>query len=282
MSLILGQYGMYFLKNKQLQVEVLDPIEDQSKFGVRYCTGGYIYQVTDKQLGALLSGPTYPDSFNWFDGQGIPDAFNWAPLRSAQKDDSEVLIIGVGLCDLQRKQVKSFCEWQVEVQSTQLSFTTQQSFENYAFQLIRTLTLQERSIRSHTLITNHGAGFIPISWFPHPFFPQPLKTAELCYFNIPVQLKTANQGYELGANGFIRRKAWPEQKGFYLALEQQAQQPLSILQRHDDLGLMGATCSYVPSYLPIWGNQHTFSWEPFLQTLVAPTQTTSWWIDYHF
>lgn len=273
---------MYCLANSSLQIEILDPITDRNKFGVRYCTGGYIYQVSDLKHGHLLSGPTYPDSFNWFDGQGIPDAFNWMPLRSPQKNDSEVLIIGVGLCDLLAKQVTQFCDWQIEEQPYELRFTTEQSFDAYALQLIRTLTLNGRSLRSHTQLTNRGAAFILISWFPHPFYPQPQRTAELCHFNIPFQLPAGNLGYELAANSFIQRKAQAQQQGFYLPLNHQAQQPLTILQRHDQLGLIGANCSYVPSYFPIWGNQHCFSWEPFFQTIIAPQHSSSWWLDYHF
>lgn len=273
---------MYCLKNASLQVEVLDPLADQDKFGVRYCTGGYIYQVTDPTWGKLLSGPTYPDSFNWFDGQGIPDAFNWAPLRTAQNNDSEVLIIGIGLCNLLNNQVKTFCDWQVEAASEQLKFTTEQVFAEHALQLIRTLSLKGRTLRSHTQLTNQGASFIPISWFPHPFYPQPKKSAELCLFNLPMQLSSENPGYEFAANGFIQRKNEPDQKGFYLPLTHQAQQALSILQRHDQLGLIGASCSYLPSYFPIWGNRNTFSWEPFFQNIAAPGQSLSWWIDYHF
>ena len=273
---------MLLLGNNKLSVELLDPRADQTKFGVRYCTGGYIYQIVDSKLGTLLSGPTYPESFNWFDGQGIPDAFNWAPLRSSQKDDREVLIVGIGLCDLQTKQVKQFCDWQLEQDANQVRFTTQQAFENYALQLVRTVSLQERTVRSHTTISNQGSEFIPITWFPHPFYPQPQNTKELCLLNIPFTLPSDHEGYEQAESGFIQRKAWPEQKGFYLPIEHQAQQALTILQRHDQLGLVGATCSYVPDYFPIWGNQNTFSWEPFFQHIVAPTKAVSWWIDYHF
>lgn len=273
---------MYLLNNSNLQIEVLDPLADRDKFGVRYCTGGYIYQVSDFKHGRLLSGPTYPKSFNWFDGQGIPDAFNWTPLRAPHKNDSEVLVIGVGLCDLLAKQVTRFCDWQLEENPYKLRFTTEQSFESYAFQLIRTLSLNGRRLRSHTQITNLGTAFIPISWFPHPFFPQPQQSAELCQFNLPVQLKADQLGYELAASGFIQRKTQPEQQGFYLAVDHQAHQPLTILQRHDQLGLISAACSYVPSYLPIWGNQLSFSWEPFFQTIIAPQQSTSWWVDYQF
>ena len=58
--------------------------------------------------------------------------------------------------------------------------------------------------------------------------------------------------------------------------------PLSVLQKHPVLGLVGGTTSYVPSFFPIWGNQNTFSWEPFFERTLAPNQSTSWWIDYDF
>src|SRR5262245_49107041 len=92
---------MYTLTNESLEVSILDPLADQERFGTRYCTGGYIFQIEDRRHGALLSGPTYPDSFNWFDGQGIPDAFNLSPLREPATSDPAALIIGIGVCDLQ-------------------------------------------------------------------------------------------------------------------------------------------------------------------------------------
>ena len=82
---------MLSLGNRELEVTVLDPVADRDRFGVRYCTGGYIYQITDARVGELMSGPTFPDSFNWFDGQGIPDAFHLSPLREPNSADPRVL-----------------------------------------------------------------------------------------------------------------------------------------------------------------------------------------------
>jgi len=49
---------MYSIANASLTVSILDPIADQGRFGTRYCTGGYIFEVIDCQHGPLMSGPT--------------------------------------------------------------------------------------------------------------------------------------------------------------------------------------------------------------------------------
>ena len=85
---------MHTLENEELSVSILDPLADHERFGTRYCTGGYIFQVKNSRLGNLLSGPTYPDDFNVFDGQGIPDSFSHNPLRQ-QASDQEALVIGI-------------------------------------------------------------------------------------------------------------------------------------------------------------------------------------------
>ncbi len=54
------------------------------------------------------------------------------------------------------------------------------------------------------------------------------------------------------------------------------------LQRHPTLGLVVATCSYTPSYFPIWGNRNTFSFEPYLARTVAPGAESTWSIVYDF
>jgi hypothetical protein len=271
---------MYTLANEELTVEILDPRADQDRFGTRYCTGGYIFQVIDARHGPLLTGPTYPDSFNWFDGQGIPDAFNLHPLRAPNATDSQALIIGVGICNLQQNQVQAFCEWEVEPTQAAVTMRTTQAFHGFALALERTVTLSGRTINSTTRLHNTGQSPIPISWFPHPFFPQP-ESPDLFRVNVPVQMPE-NPGYALGENGFVRRNEWPAQRGYYQALDHQAQAPLVVLQRHPVLGLVAATCSYIPTFFPIWGNQYTFSWEPFFERTVASGQAADWGIAYDF
>jgi hypothetical protein len=271
---------MHTLTSETLEVLILDPVADRERFGPRYCTGGYIFQIIDRHHGPLLAGPTYPDSFNWFDGQGIPDAFNLSPLREPADPGATALMIGIGICDLQTPEVAEFCDWEVQQRPAAISMRTAQAFQRFALELERTVALYQRTLRSTTRLKNTGGLPIPIRWFPHPFFPQP-ETGELCRLNIPVHMP-ANASYELGAGGFIQRKGWPWPDDRFQVLDHGAQASLVVLQKHPRLGLVAATCSYVPSFFPIWGNRQTFSWEPFLEQTIGTGQELTWWIDYDF
>jgi hypothetical protein len=270
---------MFSLANGALEVQILDPVADRGRFGVRYCTGGYIFQVRDPRHRDLLSGPTYPESFNWFDGQGIPDAFNLGPLNS-NKTLGEALVIGIGVCDMRGRTVTSFCDWTVERDASSAVFTTRQSYEDFSLTLARSVLLHERTIRSHTVLANVGKAPIPMRWFPHPFYPQ-TTTDELLWVNVPLRWRDAN-GYTQARSGFIARAGWPWNEGKYLPLDHDATAPLVLLQRHPMLGIVTAACSYVPDFFPIWGNAVTFSWEPFLERTIAPGAQLTWWIDYTF
>ena len=271
---------MYRLTNQNLEVTILDPVADRDRLGVRYCTGGYIFQVTDAQLGPLLSGPTYPDSFNWFDGQGIPDAFNLGPLHDPDGADPLALVLGVGVCDLHAREVNTFCTWEVSQEGNAITFRTEHSFHGYDIKLERTVKLTGRTVRSWTRIHNGGATPIPMRWFPHPFYPQP-DGDDLIKLNLPVAA-IEHEAYSLGDSGFIGRTGWPWDRGHYLPLDFAPESPLVVLQRHPILGLAAAICSYAPTYFPIWGNPNTFSWEPFLERTVGMGQSVTWWIDYEF
>lgn len=273
---------MHALNNGLLEVEVLDPERDQERFGTRYCTGGYIFQVTDVKRGPLTSGATYPDSFNVFDGQGMPDAFNMNPLRHPKEPDAPALVIGIGQCDLAANKVLEFCRWEVAVEEAQVRMTTNQSYESYGLELERVVAVLGRTVRSRIRLTVTGRAQVPMRWFPHPFFPQP-ETDELCWLNAPVRIPPDHEGFVLGANGFIGRRAWPWTKqGYYLPLDHEARSNLVVLQRHPVVGLVTGTCSYAPASFPIWGNERTFSWEPYLEHTVGAGQTLEWQIDYSF
>lgn len=271
---------MYTLANDELEVAILDPVADQGRFGVRYCTGGYIFQVTDSRVGELLAGPTFPDSFNWFDGQGIPDAFHLSPLRNPLSPSLLAMIPGIGLCNLDDKTIVEPCAWAIEQTGSALTFRTTHQHENMTLTLERTVTLTARTIRSATRLGLQGTGIYALRWYPHPFYPHP-EGDELIKVNLPVAPITS-EAYELGENGFIRRRGWPWTQGYFLPLDHTPNANLVVLEKHPKLGLIAGVCSYVPTFFPIWGNGQTFSWEPYLERTLGSGQQCDWWIDYEF
>ena len=55
-----------------------------------------------------------------------------------------------------------------------------------------------------------------------------------------------------------------------------------FLQKHPKVSLVAATCSYKPIWMPIWGNRYTFSFEPYLEQLVATGDEYNWSITFDF
>ncbi len=269
---------MITLEGAGLKVMVLDPVVDEAKLGTRYCTGGFIYQVEDARLGALLAGPTYPDSYNLFDGQGAPDAFQ--PHLGSERG-SLTLGIGIGVIDTAAGVTVSRCAWTIERASASIRFVTRQQHEAWGLELERTLVLAGRTLREETRLANTGKAFVPFQWYPHPFYPL-VDSGECCRFSVPVTLPE-NPGYALGSSGFIRMKDLPwDQRGHFQLLGHPGSHPLAIVQRHPAAGLVAAWTDYVPGRLPIWGNRCTFSFEPYYERVLGPGAEARWSISYAF
>jgi hypothetical protein len=288
---------MLTLANDQLVVSILDPNEDQVRLGSRYVVGGYIYEVSDRRVGVITSGPEYPESPfpPVFDGQGLPEAFPtflWEGVEAAAPNTrptpgSEMLIIGVGQArsttpELFRKMpVDRWCPWQIEQSAGALAMKTSQAFRGWALDLTRDVTLEHRTIVSRTKIANVGNDPLHFHWFAHPFFPNPWD--ECCKFNLPISC-ALNPGYELHDNGWLYVKtdhAW-DLVGHFQSLPFESTERMVAFQRHPRLGILTATASFTPSWLPIWGNRNTFSFEPYLELNVAPGSESTWWMTYDF
>jgi hypothetical protein len=89
----------------------------------------------------------------------------------------------------------------------------------------------------------------------------------------------------MGKDGFIHRKPdfdWAR-SGCFLALDfTPSTIGLTIIQKHDLVGEVSAVTDYDPSFLPIWGNNNTFSFEPYLERVVSPGDSSGWEIAYTF
>jgi hypothetical protein len=275
---------------------VLHPATDRDKLltpegHFRYNHGGYIWQVSDDRVGDLLTGPkglpTPPDAIA--NGQGIPDSFNLRPVQP-YVPDGRGLVIGIGEVALDfngQHRCVSPCSWEIDDASPQqLSFRTSHDFENWQLELERTVCLSGRSVSSHTTIRNQGSE-LPFTWYPHPFFPNvgvPGKDP-LCRTSPSARFVDSRGPDSVGftqddSTRFVRRRKEIPGMG-YLQLHDTTT-PLTVMQNHFKVGLITGSCSFSPQYLPIWGNQNAFSWEPFIERWLAPGEKYSWSIDYTF
>lgn len=283
---------MYILKNSDLAVSILDPVADQARLGSRYCTGGYIWQIQDANRGELLTGPEYPQEPNTFDGQGAPDMFHRALGAEDVEVGGEVGCIGVGRVrrtspiepfDVRHnREVIEFVQWAVTADETQVTMQTEHAFQDWAYKLERFVQLAGRAVRSRTTIHSQGTDPLPVRWFAHPFFPIPVDNI-LCRFSMPVSFPD-NPGYRITEESFIARK--PEhnwRQGWYQPLTYAPEgDSITVVERHPKVGQVTATTDFMPGFLPIWGNQATFSFEPYFEQVLAQGEEASWSIVYRF
>ncbi len=282
----------FALSNPELTVILLDPAADSARQGSRYCTGGYIWQVLDAQRGDLFSGPEYPKAPNTFDGQGAPDMFQRALGAEDAPVGGEVACIGVGRVrrtspvepfDVRHNpEVIEFVQWTVQAAQDRIQFSTEAQFKGWAYRLERQVSLQDRVLHSRTAIASQGEAALPVRWFAHPFFPIPPDNV-LCQFSTPVSMPE-NPGYALDPQGFVNRKAehhWP--RGWYQVLDYEKNgQGLTVVQKHPKIGQVTTVTDFMPTFLPIWGNARTFSFEPYFEKVLAPGESAAWSIEYRF
>ncbi|HMD67958.1 MAG TPA: hypothetical protein VKF42_03700 [Chitinivibrionales bacterium] len=283
---------MIKLENSDLTVEIIDPAGDRHLLGSRYCTGGYIFQISDNRKGNLLSGPTFGSgSYCAFDGQGAPEVFLTALNEDKAKVGEAVVVLGVGVVTRtspvvpfharDNPVVEEFAPWDVDRRAGKIVMRTRQVFDKWDISIVRTVVLRGRTVVSATMLSNSGKAAFPLRWFPHPFFPLSGDRAA-CRFDFPVFIPD-NQGYFLNSQGVVELKQeYDWAKGLYQPLVVENPVPFSAEQLHPLVGRVSVLCDYVPSFLPVWANDRTFSFEPYLEKLVNSGQEISWRVEYTF
>jgi len=282
---------MLRLANADLSVDLLDPADtaDQARQGIRYCWGGYIWQVTDAHSGPLLAGAEWPKPDPLpFNGQGLPESFRHAAFgtnRPLMLRDGRGWIIGIGRVGPGAKgklAVTQPCTWHVTPTTDALEFCAAQSGDGYASQLTRHVALEGRTVISSTQLTNTGEQPLPLHWFAHPFFAL---TDRLITCNLPTGYSVAeNPGYALDARNqlSLKRRFDGELDGHFEPLRIAPRQPLRVRLSHPKLSEIIFTADFTPDFCPVWGNGNTWSIEPYLMTELAPGATRTWQLTYEF
>ena len=279
---------MLILDNADLRVELIDPATEQARLGPRYCWGGYIWQIHDQQVGALLTGPEWPTvDPQPVNGQGLPESFRHSTTTGQPLlwDGAIGLAPGAGALgrDAQGAVVVTTpCVWRIDQQPDRVVFRTEQSVGRWSYALERTIELHGRQVRSHSRLTNRGATPLVLEWFAHPFFA--LQSDGLQGVTLPEGTKLPeNPGYILTGRELTFRRAFVGEKDGHLEpLGLPVGRPFTASLAHPKLtGLRFAT-DFAPFPCVLWANGNTLSLEPFLALNLAPGESREWTLTCDF
>ena len=143
---------MLTLANAELTVDLIDPAAEQARLGPRYCWGGYIWQVSDRSIGTLLTGPEWPEVNPLpHNGQGLPESFRHSTTTGEPLlwDGATGLAPGTGALGRDAAGniiVTTPCVWQVSTQPDRVVFRTEQAVGRWAYALERTIELHSRQV----------------------------------------------------------------------------------------------------------------------------------------
>ena len=279
---------MLQLANSDLRVHLIDPATDRAHLGARYCWGGYIWQVDDHRLGALLTGPEWPNADPLpHNGQGLPESF-----RHSTTSGQPLLWDGpVGLAPGGGALVRDVddtvrvvdpCRWQIDVQPAHATFHTAQTVDRWSYALERVVALDGRQLRSRTRLTNRGSTPLVLEWFAHPFFA--LQRDGLLQVTVPEGTHLPeNPGYvQSGRKLTLRRAFVGVSDGHLEHLTLAAGEPFAVSVSHPRLSGLRFATDFEPFKCVIWANGNTLSIEPFLALNLAPGESRAWTLGYDF
>ena len=275
---------MIRLANAELALDLLDPDDpaDAARLGARYCAGGYVWQVHDRKLGPLLSGPEFPKPDpTTFNGQGLPESFR-NRSRSGTPftwSGEQGLAIGAGTLTPGGKENGTLaqpCAWTITPAADHIVFQTRQAHAGFSCELTRKIELAGRTVNSLTQLTNVGEAPLALEWFPHPFWALTAGRARIALpagTNLP-----ENPGFAIDAKGALtfKRPFLTKDDSQFALLTLPPAGELKLSLDHPKLKRVTFEVNYTPSECPVWANAHTASVEPYLALTLAPGETRHW------
>jgi hypothetical protein len=279
---------MLHLANAELTVDLLDPAAEHARLGPRFCWGGYIWQVADRAVGPLLTGPEWPNPTpRPHNGQGLPESFRHSTTTGQPLlwDGAVGLAPGAGALGRNAAgdvTVTTPCVWQIDLQANRAVFQTEQTVGRWSYALQRTIELHGRQVRSHSRLTNRGSVPLVLEWFAHPFFA--LQSDGRQHLNLPAGTQLPdNAGYLLTGRELTLRRAFVGiDDGHLELLRLPAGQPFVAALAHPRLAGVNFATDFAPFKCVLWANGNTLSLEPFLALSLAPGEAREWTLTYDF
>lgn len=279
---------MLHLANAELIVDLLDPAAEHARLGPRFCWGGYIWQVHDRNVGTLLTGPEWPNPTpTAHNGQGLPESFRHSTTKGEPLlwDGATGLAPGSGILGRDAGGnivVTTPSAWQVDLRPDRAVFRTAQTAGRWAYELERTIELRGRRIVSRSRLTNHGITALKLEWFAHPFFA--LQADGKLKATLAREAGLAeNPGYRLAAGELTLKRAFVGvDDGHLVHLDLPAGKPFDVTVSHPQLTSVRFTTDFAPFKCVLWANGNTLSFEPFLALDLAPGESREWTVSYEF
>jgi len=279
---------MLTLANAELTVDLINPVAEQARLGPRYCCGGYIWQVQDRTIGTLLTGPEWPEVNPLpHNGQGLPESFRHSTTTGEPLlwDGAVGLAPGAGALGRDASGniiVTTPCTWQIEPHADRIIFRTEQSVGRWSYELERAIELRGRQIVSRSRLTNRGTTPLKLEWFAHPFFA--LQADGLQRVTLPDGTQMAeNEGYRLAGRELTLHRPFIGLHGGHLEpLTLPAGQPFAAELTHPRLQKVRYATDFAPFKCVLWANGNTLSLEPFLALNLAPGESREWTLTYNF
>jgi len=279
---------MLTLANAELTVDLLDPAAEHARLGPRFCWGGFIWQVHDREIGTLLTGPEWPKlDPQPHNGQGLPESFRHSTTTGQPLlwDGAVGLAPGAGALGRNAAgavMVTEPCTWQIETQPTRAVFRTEQSVGRWSYALERSIELHGRQVISRSRLVNRGTTRLQLEWFAHPFFA--LQADGKLRARLPADVTLPeNPGYTLADGELTLRRAFVGvDDGHLVHLGLPAGKPFSVTLTHPKLASVKFATDFVPFKCVLWANGNTLSFEPFLALDLAPGEVREWTLTYDF
>ena len=280
---------MIGVKNQELRIELIDPVSDVARLGPRFCGGGFIWQVFDEFERPLLSGPEWPTPApSAFNGQGLPESFRHRTLDGhplTWRGDHGVAL-GAGALRLGadgQVMLSTPCTWTIERQANGIEFSNEENFAGYPYALTRRIELTGREVRSCTRLANLSTTSpLVLEWFAHPFFPlvDGMAKAEIA----DTATLADNPGFTLRAGVLTQNRRFTSVSDGHMdrGLRLPPGRALHAKLSHPFLTYVEFRTSFVPSTCVIWGNDRTFSFEPYLSLHLVPGEMREWSVAYRF
>lgn len=279
---------MLELANAELVIELLDPAADHARLGPRFGWGGYIWQVRDREIGTLLTGPEWPElNPSPYNGQGLPESF-----RHSTTDGKPLLWQGAhglapGAGALQRDAsgavvVSEPAAWKIDAQPDRIIFRTTQKAGEWHYELERRVELRGRQITSYSRLTNRAMTPLKLEWFAHPFFALGADNKLRATLEKDTSLPE-NPGFVLQGNELTFQRAFSGlHDGCLVLLGLPPQRPFAVTLSHPHLTWVKFSTDFAPYKCVLWANGNTLSFEPFLALDLAPGESREWTLRYDF